>query len=159
MTTPNIFPDRVCAALAYLMPLTESVIFAKFVLRDMPFLAWLLLPTLPLAQVYRSVPFGSFIVFLILIFAVVRNPSISHFVHFNVMQAILLDIVLFLVSLVMNYVLDPLVSGTIVQEILYSTIFLGILGAVGYAVVQCFLGVYPDQIPGVSDAARAQVPF
>ena len=75
------------------------------------------------------------------------------------MQAMLLDIGLFLISLLVNYVLNPLVSGTIVQEILFSTIFLGVLASVVYGMVQCLLGVYPDKIPGVSEAAHYQVPF
>ena len=154
----NWFPDRVCAALAYLLPLTESLIFAEFVLRDFPLLTWLLLPTLPLSILYRSIPFGEIIVFFALILGVVRNPSISRFIRFNVMQAILLDIVLFLISLALRLVLNPILVG-MTREIIFSTIFLGILGATVYSMVQCLSGIYPDKIPGVSEAANAQVPF
>jgi len=157
--TTNIFPDRICAALAYVLPLAGSVMFAPFVLRDMPVLSWLLLPTVPLLQIYNSLPFAQLIVFILLLVGVVRNASISHFIRFNVMQAILLDIVLFLASLLMSYIFDPIVSGTIVQEILYSTVFLGILAAVIYGVIESFMGIYPDKIPGVSQATHYQVPF
>lgn len=157
--TTHIFPDRVCAALAYVLPLAGSVIFAKFVLRDMPVLAFLLFPAFPLLQVYNNLPLGQLIVFIVLLVGVVRNASVSHFIRFNVMQAILLDIVLFLASLFMSYILDPIVSGTIVQEILYSTVFLGILAAVIYGVIESFMGIYPDKIPGVSQATHYQVPF
>jgi hypothetical protein len=156
--TTNLFPDRVCAALAYLLPLTESIVFAQFVLRDFPLLAWLLLPTVPLGMIYKSIPFGELIVFFILILGVVRNPSISRFIRFNVMQAILIDIILFLLSLLVNTVLNPILVG-VAREIVFSTIFLGILGAAVYGISQCLAGIYPDKIPGVSEAANAQVPF
>lgn len=154
----DFFPDRLCGAVAYLLPLATSLGFAQFVFRDFPFLSLLFLPTLPLQFLYNSIPFGEFIIFLALIFGVVRNLSISRFIRFNVMQAILLDIVLFLVSLVVQMVLNPVLIG-VAREIVYSTIFLGILGSVIYGVSQCLIGTYPDKIPGVSEAANAQVPF
>lgn len=154
----NLFPDRVCAALAYLLPLTESLAFAQFVLRDFPLLSWLLLPTVPVSIIYKSIPFGELIVFFILVLGVVRNPSISRFIRFNVMQAILIDIILFLLSLVVSMVLSPILVG-MAREIVFSTIFLGVLGSAIYGISQCLAGVYPDKIPGVSDAANAQVPF
>jgi hypothetical protein len=152
------FPDRVCGALAYLLPLTGSLVFGHFIFRDFPDLMWLFLPTVPISFLYRSIPFGEMIVFILLFVGVIRNVSISHFIRFNVMQAILLDIVLFLITLVVQMVLNRVLQG-IAQEVVYSTVFLGIFGAVAYSISQCLSGFYPDKIPGVSEAAGAQVPF
>jgi uncharacterized membrane protein len=51
-------------------------------------------------QIY-SLPFASLIIFFALYLGVVRNENISHFIRFNAMQAILLDIVLMLCGLVL----------------------------------------------------------
>ena len=55
-------------------------------------------------------------------------------------------------------VLAPLLQG-IALEIVFSTIFLGVLASSIYGISQCLGGIYPDKIPGVSEAANAQVPF
>jgi len=156
----NFFPDHLCAALAYLLPLTESIPFGQFVRRDFPFLDVLLLPTIPIRIIYQSIPFGlgELVIFFVLILGVVRNPSISRFIRFNVMQAILIDIILFLLSLLVSMVLAPMLQG-IAIEIVFSTIFLGVLGSSIYGISQCLGGIYPDKIPGISEAANAQVPF
>ena len=45
----------------------------------------------------------------------VRNPNISHFIRFNTMQAILLDIILVVFSLILT-LLDPSVFGNLIVQ-------------------------------------------
>lgn len=148
-------PDRIFACLPYLIPLLYGVPFGISLMMQFPILSVLLIPLSPLMQVY-SIPFAGLIIFFILFMAVVRNPNINHFIRFNTMQAILMNIVLFLCSLVMNYILQPVFGGGLVIETLNNTIFLGVLAAVGYAIAQSIMGRYAE-IPTISEAAYTQV--
>ncbi|MCD8488226.1 MAG: hypothetical protein LRZ84_16175 [Desertifilum sp.] len=159
--------DRIFACLPYLLPLLDGLMFGRFLLMQFPVLQLLFVPLLPLIQLYTSVPFISLIVFFALFLAVVRNPNINHFIRFNAMQAILLDIVLILCNLVFQYILgpalqveiyslDPALQVGILLETLSNTIFLAIVVAFVYAVVQSLMGRYAE-IPTISDAAYAQV--
>jgi len=148
-------PDRIFACLPYLIPLLYGVPFGISLMMQFPILSVLLIPLSPLMQVY-SIPFAGLIIFFILFMAVVRNPNINHFIRFNTMQAILMNIVLFLCSLVMNYILQPVFRQGLVIETLNNTIFLGVLAAVGYAIAQSIMGRYAE-IPTISEAAYTQV--
>jgi hypothetical protein len=101
--------DRLFASLPYVLPLMEvcllsilpmpcvtvSVCLPKFpVFQLTPCTVWLLL-----IRVYTELsPSPGLIVFILLLTLVVRNTNVSHFIRFNTMQAILLDIVIFDVS-------------------------------------------------------------
>ena len=86
---------------------------------------------------------------------VVRNPHISHFIRFNTMQAILLNIILVVFSLVLS-LFDPSLFGNLITSTLNNVLFLGMLAAVGYSIVQTFRGVYAE-IPTISQAVHMQV--
>lgn len=153
--------DRIFACLPYLLPLIEVT---DFLLRiglenslfgQFPALKVILVPLLPLVQIYFGIPFLGLIVFFALFLLVVRNEQISHFIRFNTMQAILLDIVLFLCSLLLQ-ILIPIPGTVFAIGTLSNTIFLGVVVAVIYAVVQSLLGRYAE-IPAISDAVYMQV--
>jgi hypothetical protein len=97
--------DRLFASLPYVLPLMEvcllsllpmpcvtvSVCLLQFpVFQLHPCTVWL-----PLIRVYTELsPSPGLIVFILLLTLVVRNTNVSHFIRFNTMQAILLDIVI-----------------------------------------------------------------
>lgn len=120
-----------------------------------PALQWLSLPVIPVVLLQRLVPFGGFLLFLLLFLAVVRNPKVPYFIRFNVLQAILLDIVLVLLSLAFNVLLTPLGAGFAIRT-LSNTVYLGTLVLVLFAAVQCVRGKEAD-IPTVSEAVRMQL--
>jgi hypothetical protein len=72
------------------------------------------------------------------------------------MQAILLDILLVLCSLLFNILLKGL-GTNLVTETLLNIVFLGTVAACGYSIVQSLLGRYAE-IPALSEAVYAQVP-
>ena len=149
------FPDRALACLPYLLPLIEVFAFGQFLLNDFPLLGLIFLPLLPLLKIYYGVHYAGMIIFFALWLIVVRNEKISHFIRFNTMQAIILDIVIFLCSILTDIV--KLVPGSgIAMQTLYTTIFMGIVAAVVYSVAQSFMGKYAE-IPAISDAVNAQV--
>jgi len=148
--------DRIFASLPYLLPLIEGVVFGSYLFRQFPAVGLVFLPLIPLVQIYNSIPFAGLIIFFALFLLVIRNQNISHFIRFNTMQAILLDIVIFLFSIVLR-ILMPVPGATFAVETLANTLFLGIVAAVVYAIAQSLLGRYAE-IPAISDAVRMQVP-
>ena len=145
--------DRIFASLPYLLPLIDGLAFGRFLFAQFPVLQLLLIPLAPFVQLYR-LPLASLIIFFALYLGVVRNENISHFIRFNAMQAILLDIVLMLCRLVL-----PIFDGlqvAFIAETLYNMVFLGAFAAFVYAVVQSLLGRYAE-IPPLSDAVYMQV--
>jgi len=146
-------PDRIFASLPYLLPLIDGLAFGRFLFAQFPVLQLLLIPLAPFMQLYR-LPFASLIIFFALYLGVVRNENISHFIRFNAMQAILLDIVLMLCNLVLGIFEGPQVA--FIAETLYNMVFLGAFAAFVYAVVQSLLGRYAE-IPPLSDAVYMQV--
>ena len=145
--------DRIFASLPYLLPLIDGLWFGRFLFTQFPVLQVLLIPLAPLMQIY-SLPLASLIIFFALYLGVVRNENISHFIRFNAMQAILLDIVLMLCRLVLPIFDGPQVA--FIAETLYNMVFLGAFAAFVYAVVQSLLGRYAE-IPPLSDAVYMQV--
>jgi uncharacterized membrane protein len=113
-------------------------------------------PLVPVVQVYGALgSIGQLLIFFALFMLVVRNEKISHFIRFNTMQAILLDIVIFLCDILTNVIGLVPSSGFAIQT-LYTTIFLGIVASVLYSVAQCLMGRYAE-IPAISDAVYMQV--
>jgi hypothetical protein len=149
------FPDRVLACLPYLLPLIEVFAFGQFLMNDFPLLGLIFLPLLPLLKIYYGVRYAGLIIFFALWLLVVRNENIAHFIRFNTMQAIILDIVIFLCGILTDLV--RLVPGSgFAMQTLETTIFLGIVAAVIYSVAESLMGKYAE-IPAISDAVHMQV--
>ena len=148
--------DRIFACLPYLLPIIEVFRFGTFLLAQFLPLKLLFLPLIPLLNIYYNVPYAGLIIFFALFFFVIRNEKISHFVRFNTMQAILLDIVIFLFGILIPVVgLVP--AGDFAIQTLSTTIFLGIMAGVVYSIAQSLLGRYAE-IPAISDAVYMQLP-
>jgi len=149
--------QRLLAALAYLLPWSDAIPFGQGLFGPLPWLRWLTLPALPVLQLQQTIPLGGLVLFMVLFLAVVRNPQVPYLIRFNVLQAILLDIVLVLLSLAFNILLTPLGGslGFLVRT-LQNTVFLGALLLVLFAVVQNLRGKEAD-IPTVSEAVRMQL--
>lgn len=159
--------DRFFGCLPYLLPLIEVSLLgmsfaAQFrigLFQQFPALAAIIVPPSPLAplvQLYTGFPFAGIIVFILLLTLVVRNTNISHFVRFNTMQAILLDIVLILGQIILTMVLLPATGPSLFVDTILNVVLLGILGAIAYSLVQTLRGQYAE-IPTLSDAVYMQV--
>ena len=146
--------QRPLAVLAYLLPWSAALPFGQSLDNLFPALQWLVLPALPVLMLERGVPFGGFMLFLVLFLAVVRNPQVPYFLRFNVLQAILLDIVLVVVSLAFQ--LLRIGSLGFAGRTLANTVFLGMLVLLLFALVQCLRGKEAD-IPTLSEAVRMQL--
>ena len=92
-------------------------------------------------------PFGSFLLFIILFAGLVRNPNIPYFVRYNACQALLIEIALIIISYLLG--IFPIVE-------LGSIIFIFTLCVFIYSISQCIYGVEPE-IPLISKSARMQI--
>ena len=153
MTIPSW--QRLLALLTYLLPWSDGLPFGRSLTSLFPMLQWLSLPALPLVLVEQAIPFGGFILFLVLFLGVVRNPRVPYFIRFTALQAILLDIILIVLSLAFNLLLAPL-GGNFAVRTLANTIFLGMLVLVLFGIIQCLRGKEAD-IPSLSEAVRMQL--
>ncbi len=151
--------DRFWACLVYLLPLTSALSLGRSFFEAVPALIPLFMPLFRLTGFLNQ--FGGFtnvVLFLVLFFLVVRNTRIAHFVRFNAMQALLVDIARYIAILILG-LLASLLDGfglDLVLQALITTLFLGILAITGYAWFQNARGQYPE-VPVISDAAYAQV--
>ncbi len=149
--------DRVFSTLPYLLPLFYAMEFGQYLFQQFPFLRYLEIPLIPVAIIFGAVPFGlaGIIIFFVLFLAVVQNERISRFIRFNTMQSILLNIGVFLISFVAR-ILARGIGGGILLETLYNLVFLAVVAACGYSIIQALMGRYAE-IPTISEAAHMQV--
>jgi hypothetical protein len=153
--------DRILAFLPYLLPFLHAFAVGFAVIQGLPLDATSLTIFISIAQILAPLQglVNNFAVSLILFFAlyllVVRNEQIPHFIRFNTMQALLIEIGLALFGAVAQ-LLGQLGPFGLIFGILFIVINLSIIGFVVYALVQCLRGVYAE-IPTLSEAAYAQV--
>ncbi|CAD5179710.1 unnamed protein product [Musa acuminata subsp. malaccensis] len=149
--------DRLISALAYFLPFLDSLHYGRFLFARVPAAAAAVAPIIPLAAAYRSVPYAAFVAFFALYLGVVRNPNLSHFVRFNAMQAVVLDVLLALPALLQRVFGTPSRGvGFRVMEMGYHAIFAFSVACFLYALLSCVLGRTPH-LPLVATAADRQL--
>jgi hypothetical protein len=139
--------QRLSSVFLYTLPLKASIPFGYYLLYKFSFLKILLLLTFPIAIIEKSLPFGSFLLFIVLFAGLVRNPKVPYFVRYNACQALLIDIALIIISYLMRIL--PVVE-------LGSIIFIFTLSIFIYSISQCIYGVEPE-IPFISKSVRMQI--
>ena len=147
--------QRLLGLLAYLLPWSDALSVGRELYNLFPWIAYLALPATPVLLLERSIPFGGFLLFLVLFLVVVRNPNVPYYLRFNVLQAILLDILLVVLALAFNVLLSPLGNSLMIRT-LNNTVFIGALVLVLYASIQCVRGKEAD-LPTLSEAVRMQL--
>ena len=139
--------QRLTSIFIYTLPLRASIPFGYYLFYKYSFLKILLFLTYPIAIIEKSLPFGNFLLFIILFAGLVRNPKIPYFVRYNACQALLIDIALIIISYLLR--IFPIVE-------LGSIIFLFTLCIFIYSISQCIFGVEPE-IPFISKSVRMQI--
>ena len=141
--------------LMYMLPWSDALGFGGYLFKDFQFLQLLAIPAIPIVLIEQIIPFGSLILFLGLFLAVVRNPKVPYFLRFNTLQALLIDIALFVITLTFQIILKPIGESFIVST-LSSTVLVGTLAIIIFVFVKCIQGEEPD-LPGISEAVRVQL--
>ena len=139
--------QRLSSVFLYTLPLKASIPFGYYLFYKYSFLKILLLLTFPIAIVEKSLPFGGFLLFIILFAGLARNPNVPYFVRYNACQALLIDIALIIISYLFRIL--PIVE-------LGSIIFIFTLCIFIYSISQCIFGVEPE-IPLISKSVRMQI--
>ncbi|MEM7761941.1 MAG: Tic20 family protein [Cyanobacteria bacterium P01_A01_bin.40] len=157
MNTPETdIKDRSFGALIYLFPLVYALPFGLILLSQFPWLAQFFAPFIALYGVTNSLPFASLIIFFGLWLGVVRNDKVSYFLRFNAMQAILLNILQILFSLIMGILVPAFGAQSLISATLTNTIFMGSVVACFFCMVRSIQGEYAE-LPALSDAASSQI--
>ncbi|KAI3717383.1 hypothetical protein L1987_68966 [Smallanthus sonchifolius] len=154
-TTP--VPDRLISAAAYFFPFFNGLQYGRFLFAQFPKTLGLILePLLPLLSFYRSVPYSSYLAFLLLYIGVVRNTNVSRYARFNAMQAVVLDVLLVLPMLVQRiFNPGPHGIGGKVLMMSHNLIFVGVVACFVYTFGYSILGWTP-KLPFVGEAADRQ---
>jgi hypothetical protein len=149
--------DRIFAALPYLLPISIGVVVHGASLLSSFGLDAITSLFLPIAQL-SAFPIG-LIIFIALFALVINNANVNHFIRYNVFQALLIDIILTLVGVITPVLANLLAFlpgiGQIVQ-VIDSTVFLGVVAAGGFSIVQTVLGRYAE-IPSLSNVVYSQI--
>ncbi|KAK8506040.1 hypothetical protein V6N13_002693 [Hibiscus sabdariffa] len=150
---PTPATDRLISVAAYSLPFFNSLQYGRYLFIQYPQLGTLFEPILPFLSLYKSVPYASFVAFFALYLGVVRNPSFSHYVRFNSMQAVTLDVLL-VVPLLLTRILNPGRAGLGFKAMVWghTGVFVFSCLCFVYGVVSSILGRTP-YLPFVADAA------
>ncbi|KAL3691278.1 hypothetical protein R1sor_004929 [Riccia sorocarpa] len=148
--------ERILASLGYVLPFFDGIQYGRFFFLQFPIAENLLRPLYPLLAAYKGFPYSNFIAFFCLYLLVVRNSSFSRYVRFNAMQAVVLDVLLILPTLVERTFGPTGGIGVQLLIIFYNTVFLFLVSCFLFGTLSCLLGKTP-RLPIVADAADAQV--
>jgi hypothetical protein len=147
---------RVLSCLAYLLPLMDSLRFGLPIAAMFPVLQPLFgLVLVPMA-ILNVIPFGLGQLLLFLgMQSLSGNPELPLLLRFNLSQAIVLDIALFLPNALFGLA-ELFGQGALGGSggLLASGVFLLLIGAITYAVACSLSGEKPDGIPTISDFTR-----
>ena len=139
--------QRLSSIFLYTLPLKASIPFGYYLFYKYSFLKILLFLNFTIAIIEKSLPYGGFLLFIILFAGLVRNPNVPYFVRYNACQALLIDIALIIISYLLR--IFPIVE-------LGSIIFIFTLCIFIYSISQCIYGVEPE-IPLISKSVRMQI--
>ena len=155
---------RFYSCLPYLLPMSAGVIYGTVLFQQFPVLAYPFIPIIWLysnVMTFQLVPAigltGEFFLFLGLYFLVVRDVSVPRFIRFNAMQAILMQIALFIGQLIFQIITQLSGGGlpSLIGATFANTMFIGTMLLSAYAIYYSIKGEYSD-IPTLSPAAAFQ---
>ena len=93
---------RILGVLLYMIPWTDSLTFGNHLYIKYPFIQIIQIPAIPIILIERSIPFGSFLLFLAIFLGLVRNTKVSYFLRFNALQSLLINIGIIIVSFIFD---------------------------------------------------------
>jgi len=150
------FLQCVAACLPYLIPLMGCLAFGGEFEDRFPAMMPLLTALEPILFFYYGNSFTPFFAFFFIFLLIVRNLRVPHFIRYNAMMAILLDICIMCGGLLTEYLpwqVDISFLGTLITDV---TFYMGVM-TIGYILFHTIQGRYCD-VPLVSEAVYLQVP-
>lgn len=104
---------------------------------------------------YWSTQFTPLVIFFLVFLAIVKNRSLHHFVRFNAMQAMMLDICVMLPTVAQAYIPSE-VAWTVIGRGFQGVCFVAMATILLYSFIFTMAGKYAD-VTFVSDAVYMQV--
>ena len=146
---------KILGVLLYMIPWTDSLTFGNHLYIKYPFIQIIQIPAIPIILIERSIPFGSFLLFLGIFLGLVRNTKVSYFLRFNALQSLIINIGIIIVSFILEIIFSPFANSLIVRTI-SSTLLISLFSVIVYCVWSCTQGNEPD-LPGISQATKMQL--
>ena len=151
---PNLL-WRVLAATMYVIPWIDALTLGREIFHTFPQTIILYLLPAPFVSIYYANNFMPLIVFFLCFLAIVKNTKLHHFVRFNTMQAVMLDIVVMLFNILRAY-FPAEIRWSVLMVLFDKFSFLCCMATILYGVFFTLRGFYAD-IPFVSEAVYIQV--
>jgi len=145
---------RLLACLAYLLPLSDGFQFGvklvELVPATLPLFVGLAVP----ASLLNAIPFGSLILFFIMTTSA-NNLELPRLLRFNLQQAVVLDVLLFIPQFLVQIVGFVTGGGIGVSQDFLVAVFILLIAACVYSIGRTLIfGEDPDGLPIVSDATK-----
>mmetsp|Transcript_38166 Transcript_38166/g.90626 ORF Transcript_38166/g.90626 Transcript_38166/m.90626 type:complete len:247 (-) Transcript_38166:207-947(-) len=151
---PNVL-WRVFAAFMYVIPWIDTLTLGREIFHTFPQTIILYLLPSPFVNIYYLNTFMPLIVFFLCFLAIVKNTKLHHFVRFNTMQAIMLDIGVMLFNILRAY-FPAEIRWSVLMVLFDKFSFVVCMATIMYGVFFTLRGYYAD-IPFVSEAVYIQV--
>ena len=156
-STPDA-AERIIASIGYLLPLCDGAKYGRYLFQQFPITFNLVKPLAPVIQAYTTIPYAAAVIFFALYLGVIQNQKFSRYVRYNCMQAVILDILMIIPSLLERLLAPSGGIGLDIVILFYNTTFIYVFASFVFGVGSCLLGRMP-RLPLVAEAADAQVPF
>ena len=146
---------KIISIILYMIPWADCLTFGNHIYIKYPLTQIVQIPAIPIILIERSIPFGSFLLFLGIFLGLVRNTKVSYFLRFNALQSLIINIGIIIVSFIFEIIFSPFANSLIVRTI-SSTLLISIFSVIVYCVWSCTQGNEPD-LPGISQATKMQL--
>ena len=147
--------ERILGILLYLIPWSDSLKFGNHLFIKYPFTQIIQIPAIPIIIIERLIPFGNFLLFLLIFIGLVRNSKVSYFLRFNALQSLLINIGIIIVSFIFDILFNPFGNSLIIRTF-SSTVLISLFSIITYCVWSCTQGNEPN-LPGISQATKIQL--
>ena len=108
---------RLLGVLLYMIPWSDSLTFGNHLFIKYPFIQIIQIPAIPIILIERSIPFGSFLLFLAIFLGLVRNTKVSYFLRFNALQSLIINIGIIILSFIYEIIFTPFRDSLIIRTI------------------------------------------
>ena len=147
--------ERILGILLYLIPWADCLKFGNHLFIKYPFTQIIQIPAIPIIIIERLIPFGNFLLFLLIFIGLVRNSKVSYFLRFNALQSLLINIGIIIVSFIFDILFNPFGNSLIIRTF-SSTLLISLFSIITYCVWSCTQGNEPN-LPGISQATKIQL--
>ena len=147
--------ERILGILLYLIPWADCLKFGNHLFIKYPFTQIIQIPAIPIIIIERLIPYGNFLLFLLIFIGLVRNRNVSYFLRFNALQSLLINIGIIIVSFIFDILFNPFGNSLIIRTF-SSTVLISLFSIITYCVWSCTQGNEPN-LPGISQATKIQL--